>query len=52
MCGESSKIPRATANDFGNPQARVQFLTCAPRAELEFGGSKIAGTHFSDRKDI
>src|SRR3954454_7915451 len=33
MCGESSKILRGTANDFGNAHACVQFLTCSTRAD-------------------
>src|SRR3954451_7000784 len=51
MCGESSKILRGTANDFGNAHACVQFLTCSTRAD-SIRRSKIAGTDCSDQKDV
>jgi hypothetical protein len=40
----SSKIPRATANDFGATHACLQFLASPNGAELEIRRSKTAAT--------
>jgi hypothetical protein len=36
----SSKIPRATANDFGEAHACLQFLASRTGVELKFGSQR------------